>query len=78
MTSPIEAAQIARMNALASILDKHFKPFGYGFTLLVYPLDGRPGAMNYISSAARETMIVAMKELIARFEGRVVTTETKQ
>ncbi len=65
----IEPEQYEVMNRLAATLDVIFKP--YGFALLVFPMGGDDGRMNYISNAARETMIVALKELVARFEGRV-------
>lgn len=45
-------------------------PPGYGFALLIFGLGEHPGRMNYVSNAAREDMIVAMKELIANMEGR--------
>ena len=41
-----------------------------GFALLVFPLDSALGGnVNYVSSAERTTMLVAMKEIIARLEG---------
>ena len=73
---PIEAEYHERMNHLAALLDEFFKP--YGFALLTFPMDGAKGRVNYISSADRATMLVAMKEFIARNEGRVAETATKQ
>lgn len=50
-----------------------------GFVILAFPFDGPEGQrVNYVSNANREDMIAAMKEIIARFEGRVVTTDTVQ
>jgi len=45
-------------------------PPGYGFALLVFGLGETAGRMNYISNADREDMLAALKELVARFEGR--------
>jgi hypothetical protein len=40
-------------------------------TLLVSPLNAQEGVRtNYISNGRREDMIVALKEIVARFEGR--------
>lgn len=48
----------------------------WGFALLVFPFgEVADGRVNYLSNAERETMIVAMKEFIARHEGRYFTTE---
>lgn len=50
-----------------------------GFVLLVFPFDHPAGARtNYVSNAERADMIVALKEILARFEGRVVDHGTKQ
>jgi hypothetical protein len=45
-------------------------PKEYGFALLIFGLGESDGRMNYISNASREDMLAALKELIARFEGR--------
>lgn len=77
--APIEAKHVETMNDLARFLDERFngplrgKHRPYGFVLLVFdygePKDGR---MNYISNGAdRGDIVVALKELIANFEGRV-------
>jgi hypothetical protein len=47
---------------------------GQGFVLLVFDMETDGGRSNYISNQRREDMVVAMKELIARFEGRVQPT----
>ena len=50
-----------------------------GFVILVFPFEGKPGSqVNYVSNTDRKTMIVAMKEIIARFESRVQETGTVQ
>lgn len=44
-----------------------------GFVLLTFPFgESAPGAdtINYISNADRRDMIIALKEIVARFEGR--------
>jgi len=67
MTDKIQQDLYQPMNNLAQILKELLKP--YGFALLVFPTNTDDGRMNYISSARREDMIVAMKEFIARNEG---------
>jgi hypothetical protein len=66
---PIEAAVHKQMEAIGSAIDD-LLPEGWGFALLMFPLGDRAGRMNYMSSANREDMIAALKELIANFEGR--------
>jgi len=46
-----------------------------GFVLLMFPFGEAPpdrNTINYMSNAYRPDMIIALKELIARFEGRHV------
>jgi hypothetical protein len=64
----IEQRHHKSMNDVASLMTKIFK--GYGFALFIFPFDGDSGRMNYISNAAREDMLVALKEFIANNEGR--------
>lgn len=64
---PIRPDLIEKMNGIGKILGDNSKP--YGFTLLVFDY-GDSGYMNYISNANREDMIAAMKEFIAKHEGR--------
>lgn len=40
-----------------------------GFILLVFPF-GQGDRINYISNAERRDVVVALKELVARFEGQ--------
>jgi len=50
-----------------------------GFILLVFPFNASDGAkVNYVSNTSREDTVAALKEIVARFEGRVVDHETKQ
>lgn len=65
---PIEPQHHKAMNDVAEIMDTIFQ--GYGFTLFIFPLDGTPGNINYISNANRKDMLVALKEFIAANEGR--------
>lgn len=73
------------MNSLAGALDdmlnpEHAKsadvPRKYGFALLIYP--PHQSRINYIGNGNRSDMLVALKELVARWEGRVPTVETPQ
>jgi len=64
----IEAEHHERMNELGHLLSAAFE--GCGFCLLVFPLNDAPGRMNYICNADRKDMLVAMKEFIAKNEGR--------
>lgn len=63
-----------KLHTLANSLDVYLKP--YGFALLILP-DNQVAA-NYISNRERKAVIAAMKEFIARNEGRLIETEVKQ
>jgi hypothetical protein len=73
---PVEEAYRQKMNAVAQALDSTFNPNTAmpkqtGFVLLVFPFgDARSDRINYLSNGVREDVVTAMKELIARFEGR--------
>lgn len=42
-----------------------------GFVLMVFPFDAPEGArVNYVGNADRESVRAALKEVVARFEGR--------
>lgn len=72
-TMQILASEVNRM------LNGKAGPQRNGFVLLVFPFNGPEGQRtNYVSNADRASMIVALKEIVARFEGRVQTTETRQ
>lgn len=44
---------------------------GCAITLLISPFNAPEGARtNYVSNANRADMLVALKEIVARFEGR--------
>lgn len=50
-----------------------------GFVLLAFPFGVEEGRrVNYVSNAPREDMLPALKEIVARFEGRVQEMETRQ
>jgi len=75
---PVSEAYRKRMNALARLIDEYFNgdlqgdARTAGFALLVFPFGpGNPSRdrINYISNTNRVDMIIAMKELVARFEG---------
>jgi hypothetical protein len=69
MADPIDPQYREMMNRLARALDEGLG--GLGFCLLVFPRNTPDGRVNYVSNANREDMIVALKEFIARQEGRV-------
>lgn len=79
MAGPIEPRHREAMNDLARTLDTGLNgapglpasPQKVGFCLLVFPFNGAPGLMNYISNAEREDMLKALREFIAHAEGRV-------
>ena len=63
------------MQALAAEIDEAINgptlPKRTGFALLLFPFDGPEGARtNWVSNGKREDMIVALKEILARFEGQ--------
>jgi hypothetical protein len=85
MSDPIAAEQRGLMNHIARTLDVAFNgdpptpPKTYerkvGFVLFSFnfgQIDN--GRVNYISNADRADMIVAVKEWLARAEGRVAET----
>lgn len=52
---------------------------GYGFALFMFGLAGdEKGRMNYMCNCRREDMLVALKEFIARAEGRYEGDFTKK
>lgn len=71
--------------AIARALDKAFNGDAgvgerrIGFALFVFEFGKTEGGrVNYVSNAAREEMLVAVREWLARAEGRVIETETRQ
>lgn len=73
----ISAEYRALMNDIAAALDNAFNGDArganrkVGFVLLQFPFDGPEGQRtNYISNANRKDIVVALKEIVARFEGQ--------
>lgn len=71
------------LQALAGDLDAIFNgndgPKETGFAVFVFKFgETAGGKVNYVSNASRADMMVAVKEWIARHEGRYADTETKQ
>lgn len=67
---PIDVRYRDRMIALANGLDEVLG--GLGFALLVFELGKiEGGRVNYIGNCKREDIITAMREFIARNEGRL-------
>ncbi len=77
MSDPISAEYLEQMNRVAGSLDRVFNGDAkgpdrkVGFALFVFPFGGPDGQRtNYISNSDRRAMIVALKEVLARFEGQ--------
>lgn len=69
MSDPIDSHYRELMNSLATGLNDVLG--GLGFALLIFEhgsVDG--GRVNYISNSNRDDMIAAMREWLARAEGR--------
>jgi len=71
---PIDETQIEFMNKLAKVLDDALNPEErkVGFVLLTYNFEDGTGRVNYIGNGDRDDVRVALKELLARWEGRLV------
>jgi hypothetical protein len=73
---PVQEAYRRLMTGIARALDETFNPNPNlpkttGFVLLVFPFgDAQSGRINYLSNGERGDVVTAMKELVARFEGR--------
>ena len=82
---PISEIYRESMNELCRIIDDAFnrpgKPKTIGFALLMYnfgeDIKGT-GRVNYIGNGRREEVLTALKELVARWEGRYSETDTAQ
>ncbi|CAG9256095.1 hypothetical protein [Paraburkholderia caribensis] len=65
------------MSTVAELLDRAFP--GYGFALLVFPLNSNDTRISYISNADRADMIASMKAFVAGSEHRThAAPETRQ
>lgn len=77
MAEPISPELRKMMQMLAEALDEALngkvRPKKVGFALLTYnfgeEIEGT-GRVNYIGNGKREDVLVALKELLARWEGR--------
>lgn len=74
---PIEPTLVAIMNDIGKVIGGALKEHTkyskdkYGFCLLMFGLGGSESMrMNYIANVVRKDMLAAMKEFIARNEGR--------
>jgi hypothetical protein len=80
----ISPEQKAMMNAIAKTIDTALNGTGpkhIGFALLTYRFNEDitgTGRINYIGNGQRENVLVALKELVARWEGRYAEPEGKQ
>jgi hypothetical protein len=77
MVDPISEEQRHIMNTLAKSLDEILngktRPKRIGFCLLTYNFGediAGTGRINYIGNGKREDVYAALKELLARWEGR--------
>jgi hypothetical protein len=76
--APIEDEFHAVMNKIARALDDLLNEpedlargeRRIGFILMVFPFDEHQGRCNYISTAAREDVVVLLREQLRRFEGQ--------
>jgi hypothetical protein len=72
---PVQADYIEQMKAVLSAVDEFINPDKknkrIGITLLMFPFGNEDsGRINYMSTAERKDMILSMKLLIAKWEGR--------
>jgi hypothetical protein len=72
----IDPRALAELQAIASAIDaelnKGVKPPRVGFILLAFPFNRDDSRITYISNAERADVITALRELVARFEGRMI------
>lgn len=74
---------VALMQDAAKLVDTLVNPTAgqreNGFVLLVFPFNKPEGnRVNYVSNLERTEIVAALKEIVARFEGRAVDHGTKQ
>lgn len=79
---PIQPELRQIMNDIGRVIAQAMKETvgpDYGFALLMFGLAGdEKGRMNYLCNCNREDMLAAMKEFIARAEGRYDGDFTKR
>ena len=81
--APIQQQYREMMNGLAEgiddVLNGDARPKKIGFALFMFEFDKvDANRVNYISNGKREEMLVAVREWLARAEGRVVEPEGRQ
>lgn len=67
--APLPPEQKEFATTLAQGLEKILDPMGMNFCLFMFPAD-KPGKANYISNCTRESATIALREVLARWEGR--------
>lgn len=79
---PIEPALRGIMNDIGRVIAQAMRETAgprYGFALFMFGLEGdEKGRMNYLCNCNRSDMIAALKEFIARAEGRYEGDFTKK
>jgi len=64
---------------LDATLNGEERPRRIGFALFVFEFGKTEGGrVNYVSNADRAEMLTAVREWLARAEGRVIETDTRQ
>lgn len=81
--APIQQRYREMMNSLAEgiddVLNGDTKPKKIGFALFMFEFGHiEANRVNYISNGPREDMLVAVREWLARAEGRVIESGSKQ
>ena len=81
--APIQTKYREMLNDLAAgidgVLNQGAKPKKIGFALFMFEFGNiEANRVNYISNAERPDMLVAVREWLARAEGRVVEAGGKQ
>ncbi len=75
--SEIPYQEMAR--TIDGILNGEQRPRRLGFALFIFEFGKTEGGrVNYVSNADRPDMLVAVREWLARAEGRVAETEMRQ
>ena len=57
----------SKMQKIARYIEEQLLP-DFGFVMLAFPFAG--GKMNYVSNCERESVVSAMREFIAKTEGK--------
>ena len=84
MADPVSSEYRQMLNELArgidAVLNGNERPKRLGFCLLMFEfgINDGSGRVNYISNADRRDMLVAVKEWLARAEGRAADISTVQ